>query len=181
MSHLCLGGGLFYNTFFNTLIAQGGSFDRVFIPPNPGNTGIAAGAALSVGRTLNGRHEMASAFLGPQYSLAEIKATLDNCKLTYECLSDGEVVAACVEALTAGRLVGWFQGRMEWGHRALGNRSILASPFSPYVLDNLNLFLKQRERHRAYALSVCEEETDSLLCRTGTFGAHGVRICPEGG
>ncbi len=91
---LCLGGGLFYNTFFNTLIAQSGSFDRVFIPPNPGNAGIAAGAALSVGaRAINGRHEMASAFLGPQYDLAEIKATLDNCKLTYECLSDGEVIA----------------------------------------------------------------------------------------
>ncbi len=164
VSDLCLGGGLFYNTFFNTLIAQRGNFDRIFIPPNPGNTGIAAGAALSVGaRRLNGRHEMASAFLGPQYSLEEIKATLDNCKLTYECLSNGEVVAACVEALTAGRLVGWFQGRMEWGHRALGNRSILANPLSPYVLDNLNLFLKQRERHRAYALSVCEEDTNSYF------------------
>ena len=160
MSDLCLGGGLFYNTFFNTLIAQRGNFDRIFIPPNPGNAGIAAGAALSVGaRATNGGHEIASAFLGPQYDLAEIKAALDNCKLTYECLSDGEVIAACVEALTAGRLVGWFQGRMEWGHRALGNRSILASPLCPYVLDNLNVFLKQREKHRAYALSVCEEDT----------------------
>src|SRR4029078_124172 len=158
---LCLGGGLFYNTFFNTLVAQRGNFARIFIPPNPGNAGIAAGAALSVGsRAMSGRREVVSAFLGPQYDLAEIKATRDNCKLTYECLSDGEVIAASVSALTAGRLVGWFQGRMEWGHRALGNRSILASPFSPYVLDNLNRFLQQRERYRAYGLSVCEEEGD---------------------
>jgi carbamoyltransferase len=103
---------------------------------------------------------MASAFLGPQYEPTEIKATLDNCKLTYEYLSEREVIETCIEALTAGRLVGWFQGRMEWGHRALGNRSILASPLCPYVLDNLNVFLKQREKHRAYALSVCEEDSD---------------------
>jgi carbamoyltransferase len=161
VSDLCLGGGLFYNTFFNTLIAQHADFERIFVPPNPGNAGIAAGAALSVGaRSSNGRREMASAFLGPQYDSAEIKATLDNCKLTYEYLSDGDVIETCVAALKAGRLVGWFQGRMEWGHRALGNRSILASPLCPYVLDNLNVFLKQREKHRAYALSVCEEESD---------------------
>jgi carbamoyltransferase len=161
VSDLCLGGGLFYNTFFNTLIAREGTFERVFVPPNPGNAGIAAGAALSVGaRPFDARREMASAFLGPHYEPTEIKATLDNCKLTYEYLSDGEVIATCIEALTAGRLVGWFQGRMEWGHRALGNRSILASPLCPYVLDNLNVFLKQREKHRAYALSVCDEDTD---------------------
>jgi carbamoyltransferase len=70
------------------------------------------------------------------------------------------LIDACVRDLLAGRLVGWFQGRMEWAHRALGNRSILASPLSPYVLDNLNTFLKQRERYRAYGLSVCEEEVD---------------------
>ena len=82
VSDLCLGGGLFYNTFFNTLIARHGNFDRVFVPPNPGNAGIAAGAALSVGpRSSDGRREMASAFLGPQYEPTEIKAALDNCKL----------------------------------------------------------------------------------------------------
>jgi carbamoyltransferase len=163
-SDLCLGGGLFYNTFFNTLIVRHGNFERVFVPPNPGNAGIAAGAALSLGvRPSDEPRQMASAFLGPQYEPTEIKATLDNCKLTYEYLSDGEVIAACVEALTGGRLVGWFQGRMEWGHRALGNRSILASPLCPYVLDNLNLFLKQREKHRAYALSVCEEDSDQYF------------------
>jgi carbamoyltransferase len=161
---LCLAGGLFYNTFFNTLIARHGNFAQTFIPPNPGNAGIAAGAALSVGtRTISGRRNVVSAFLGPNYSSEEIKATLDNCKLMYEYLSEEEIVDACVHALNAGRLVGWFQGRMEWGHRALGNRSILASPLSPYVLDNLNLFLKQREKHRTYALSTCEEDLDNYF------------------
>ena len=159
VGRLCLAGGLFYNTFFNTLVAESASFEDVFVPANPGNAGVAAGAALAAGRQRNSRTpETVSAFLGPEYGLEEIKRTLDNCKLSYECLPEGEVIATSVKALVAGRLVGWFQGRMEWGHRALGNRSILASPLSPYVLDNLNVFLKQRERHRAYGLSVCQED-----------------------
>ena len=161
-TRLCLAGGLFYNTFFNTLIAESGGFEEVFIPPNPGNAGTAAGAALAVDRqkTNSPARERVSAFLGPEYEPDEIKAALDNCKLSYEYLLEGDVIATCVQALAAGHLVGWFQGRMEWGHRALGNRSILASPLLPYVLDNLNVFLKQRERHRAYGLSVCEEDAD---------------------
>jgi carbamoyltransferase len=164
-THLCLGGGLFYNTFLNTVVAERGGFEDVFVPPNPGNAGIAAGAALAVGcqRSKDKSRETVSPFLGPEFSLEEIKRTLDNCKLSYECLSEGEVIAQCVQDLLAGRLIGWFQGRMEWGHRALGNRSILANPFSPYVLDNLNVFLKQRERHRAYGLSVIEEEADQYF------------------
>jgi carbamoyltransferase len=159
VTRLCLGGGLFFNTFFNTWIAQSAVFDEVFVPPNPGNAGVAAGAALAVGHGDGPRvPERVSPFLGPEYGLEEIKATLDNCKLSYECLSDGDVIDTCVRTLAAGRLVGWFHGRMEWGPRALGHRSILASPFSPYALDNLNVYLKRRERYRAYGLSVCEEE-----------------------
>jgi len=156
---LCLGGGLFFNTYFNTSVASSCIFDEIFIPPNPGNAGVAAGAALAVGHSDNHRTpQRVSPFLGPEYGLEEIKATLDNCKLSYECLSDGDVIDTAVRTLAAGRLVGWFQGRMEWGPRALGHRSILASPFSPYVLDNLNGYLKRRERYRAYSLSILEEE-----------------------
>jgi carbamoyltransferase len=164
LSHLCLGGGLFYNTFFNTAIARSGIFDEVFVAPNPGNAGIAAGAALAVsaGNGAPLRHAC-SPFLGPGYSSEAIKATLDNCKLSYECLSDGQIVESVVDALRAGRLVGWFQGRMEWAHRALGHRSILANPASPYVLENLNGFLKQREQYRAYSLSVCEEDAPAYF------------------
>jgi carbamoyltransferase len=158
---LCLGGGLFYNTYLNTRIAESGLFKEVFVPLNPGNAGLAAGAAMLVG----GRNDVGrvngkatSPFLGPGFSSEQIKATLDNCKLTYEYLGEADLIRTVVEALVSGRLVAWFQDRMEWGPRALGNRSILASPFSPYVLDNLNTFLKQRERHRAYGVSVLEEE-----------------------
>jgi len=163
-TRLCLGGGLFYNTYFNTRVATAGAFDDVFVAPNPGNAGLAAGAALAIKRPeLPSVREAVSPFLGPEYSLEEIKAVLDNCKLSYECRSHDELVAICVDNLLAGRLVGWFQGRMEWGHRALGNRSILANPLSPYVLENLSTFLKQRERHRSYGLSVCEEQASQYF------------------
>jgi carbamoyltransferase len=161
-NRLCLGGGLFYNTYFNTIVATAGGFEDVFVAPNPGNAGIAAGAALAVSREGATRRSV-SAFLGPEYSREAIKRTVDNCKLSAEYLRPGEIIESCVKELMAGRLVAWFHGRMEWGHRALGNRSILASPFSPYVLDNLNVFLKQRERHRAYGLSVCEERSEELF------------------
>jgi carbamoyltransferase len=161
--HLCLGGGLFYNTSFTTAIRQSGIFDDVFVAPNPGNAGTAIGAAILAGGDAGPRRRPLSPFLGPRYDVEEIKRTLDNCKLSYECLSEREVVQTTVEALARGQLVGWFQGRMEWGHRALGNRSILASPLSPYVLDNLNHFLKHREPYRCYGLSVREEDAASCF------------------
>jgi carbamoyltransferase len=164
MAHLCLAGGLFYNTYFTTLIRRAGIFDDVFVAPNPGNAGLAAGAALAAsGRKDGARGHAVSPFLGPHYDLEKIKATLDNCKLSYEYVGEGDVIDATVDALQRGQLVGWFQGRMEWAHRALGNRSILASPLSPYVLDNLNVFLKQRERHRAYGLSVPKADLPRLF------------------
>jgi carbamoyltransferase len=159
---VCLGGGFFFNTYFNSLVSRSGLFHRTFVAPNPGNAGIAAGTALMVERSQQPvAPEEVSPFLGPGYDLEEIKATLDNCKLSYECLSEGQIIDAAVATLVRGQLVGWFQGRMEWGHRTLGNRSILASPLSPFVLDNLNLYLKKRNRHRAYGLSVSEED----VCR----------------
>jgi len=155
---LCLGGGLFYNTYFNTRIVDAHIFDRVFVPINPGNAGLAAGAALAVAQGNALRATTCSPFLGPNFSSERIKATLDNCKINYAYLSESQVIDSTVRALQKGALVGWFQGPMEWGHRALGNRSILASPFSRYVLDNLNGYLKQREPYRAYGLSVLDEQ-----------------------
>jgi predicted NodU family carbamoyl transferase len=89
---LCLGGGLFYNTYFNTRIVESGAFKRVFIPVNPGNAGLAAGAALAVAQADNLRAVSASAFLGPTFDCEQIKATLDNCKITYDYLSESQVV-----------------------------------------------------------------------------------------
>src|SRR5262249_4957652 len=134
---------------------------RTFVPANPGNTGAALGAALAVGALRSAPSAQAralSAFLGPEYDVDEIKTTLDNCKLSYDYHHNGQLIDRTVAARAKGQLVGWFQGRMEWGARALGNRSILASPVAPYVLENLNLFLKRREPHRPYGVSVCEED-----------------------
>jgi carbamoyltransferase len=88
---------------------------------------------------------------------------LDNCKLQYEFLDDFALVQRAVEALLRGELVAWFRGRLEWGTRALGNRSILANPFAPYVLENLNRFLKHRPPHRSYGLAVCGEDAGALF------------------
>lgn len=158
--HLCLGGGLFYNSYFNTLLAGSGLYDRTFIPVNPGNAGAALGAALQVaGRErLVPRTAPLSPFLGPSYGTDEIKATLDNCKLSYDYVGERQAIDQTAAMLSQGKLVGWFQGRMEWGPRALGNRSILASPVNAFVLENLNGFLKKREPHRSYSVSVCAED-----------------------
>lgn len=151
----CLAGGLFYNTFFTTAVAQAGVFDEVFVPPHPGNGGAAVGAALVVagGRTV-WPAGVASPFLGPAFSDEQVKATLDNCKLMYSYLPDERLLSAVVDALARGALVGWFDGRMEWGPRALGHRSVLAAAASPHVLDNLNGFLKQRPWYRSYGVMV---------------------------
>jgi carbamoyltransferase len=159
-SNLCLGGGLFYNSYFTTLLSDSALYADVFVPANPGNAGVAAGAALTVAAAESplDRREPLSPFLGPEFTPQQIKATLDNCKLSYDYLHDGQVIERTATALAKGQLVGWFQGRMEWGVRALGNRSILASPVAPYVLENLNVFLKQREPHRTYSVAICQPD-----------------------
>lgn len=147
---VCLGGTLFNHSSVTTRARLDGGFAEVFVPADPGDTGLAVGAVL---HALGQPPAPVPARLGPSYSAEEIKAALDNCKLTYTWAPEERAVQAAVEALAAGRLVGWFDGPMEWGPRALGARSILANPFSPYVLENLNRFLKHREPWRGYALS----------------------------
>jgi carbamoyltransferase len=150
VDHLCLGGSLFYHSSVNTLAKQAGVFTDVFVPIDPGRGGLSVGAAL---HALGKPPQPVSPFLGPSYSAEETKRVLDNCKLNYSWESEGGVIKATVDALQQGRLVGWFDGSMEWGPRALGARCILANPSAPYVLENLNLFLKRREPWRGYSLS----------------------------
>jgi carbamoyltransferase len=150
---LCVGGSLFSNSHFNSMVRLSNPCGEVFIPINPGNAGLSVGAALHV---IGPVRQPVTPFLGPSYSSEEIKATLDNCKLNYEWASETDAAGIAVQALQEGRLVAWFDGPMEWGPRALGARSIVASPFAPYVLENLNRFLKRREMWRGYALSGLE-------------------------
>jgi carbamoyltransferase len=150
---LCLAGSLFYHSAIITMIKRNGPFKDVFVPIDPGNPGLAVGTALHA----NGKKpNQVSPFLGPEYTSDEIKETLDNCKLSYQWESDQNAIGKAVEALLRGYQVSWFDGPMEWGPRALGARCILASPFSPFVLENLNRFLKRREAWRGYALSGLE-------------------------
>jgi predicted NodU family carbamoyl transferase len=156
---ICLGGGLFYNGYFNLRLRESGVYDSVFVPPDPGNSGLSVGCALP-GRAPG---EPLSAFLGPQFDDEAVKAVLDNCKLTYRFVSDAARTALACDHLRRGRLVGWFVGPMEWGPRALGNRSILASPFSKYASTNLNQYLKHRPAHHTYSVSVLEDDAASLF------------------
>jgi carbamoyltransferase len=154
---LCLGGSLFYHSSFNSLVKTSGLFSRVFVPVNPGNAGLAVGAVLQQSGC---SPKFVSPFLGPAYTMGEIKATLENCKLPYKWVGESTAIEMAVDALCRGSLVGWYEGGMEWGQRALGARSILASPFAPYVLENLNRFLKWREPWRGYALSTLESAVE---------------------
>ena len=116
------------------MIRGSGLFNETFVPINPGNAGLAVGAPLLVAeRDSFQNRPVVSPFLGPRYEPEAVKATLDSCKLSYEFVSETEAEDAAVGALVRGHLVGWFQGRMEWGHRALGHRSILANPLCEYV------------------------------------------------
>jgi len=150
---LCVGGSLFYNSDFNSRIKAASAFDRAFVPINPGNAGLALGNAMHAS---GHPRRLVGPFLGPTFPPEAIKATLDNCKLAYNWASESETVEIAVDALKKGQLVAWFDGAMEWGPRALGARSILANPFSPYVLENLNRFLKHRDKWRGYAVSVLD-------------------------
>jgi carbamoyltransferase len=150
VDQLCLAGSFFYHSSINTAAKQAGVFTDVFIPVDPGNSGLAVGTAL---HATGSRPSPVSPFLGPAYSSYETKETLENCKLQYDLEVGEGAIDAAVSALQKGTLVGWFDGAMEWGPRALGARCILANPGAPYVLENLNRFLKRREPWRGYAIS----------------------------
>ena len=162
--NLCLSGGLFFNTFFTTAAATCGIFQRVYVPPHPGRNGTALGAALIAGGSgLVTAGAIGSPYLGPGYSDGQIKEALDNCKLSYDFVQGDRLNDAVIHGLVRGRLVGWFHGRLEWGPRALGHRSVLASPFAPHVLENLNGFLKRRPWYRSYGVSVPRSQVENLF------------------
>ena len=107
---------------------------------------------------------MSDLFLGPMHDSEEIKQVLENCKLRFRyLLTDAELVDSAVQRLSDNQIVAWFQGRTEFGPRALGNRSILASPLNPYSTENLNVYIKRREKFRKFAASVPEEAADEYF------------------
>jgi carbamoyltransferase len=158
---LCVAGGVFLNVLLIRALERRSTFDRVYVQPVAGNAGTALGAAFLARKKLSGksgRAPMSTLALGPDLISQEIKAVLDNCKIIYKYLSGEEqLIAESVKLLQRDKIVAWCQGRTEFGHRALGNRSILASPFSEYVIDNVNQYIKHRADFHPFALSVPAE------------------------
>jgi carbamoyltransferase len=158
---LCLAGGLFLNPVIVSHVEKNTGFDDVFVQPAAGNEGTALGAAWYVRHHLQGKPRQAppsQLAWGPGYSSQEIKQVLDNCKARYRFhVGEEQILEETVQLLAAGKIVGWFHGAAEFGPRALGNRSLLASPWAPYVKENLNEYVKHREAFRPFAISVVSE------------------------
>jgi carbamoyltransferase len=159
--NVCLGGGVAWNALLVSALENSGRYKGVFAQPAAGNAGTALGAALNVWNHLLGetrRIDGGGYYLGPSYDPAEVKQVLENCKLRFRVLATTpEMIAATAGLLKDHSIVAWMQGRMEFGPRALGNRSILASPLDPYSTENLNNFIKHREASRKFAASVPDE------------------------
>jgi carbamoyltransferase len=159
--NVCLGGGVAWNALLVSTLETSGRYKGVFAQPAAGNAGTALGAALNVWNEFLGqtsRIDGGGYCLGPSFTAQEIKQVLENCKLRFRLLATTpETIAAAVDRLKENRIVAWMQGRMEFGPRALGNRSILASPQDPYSTENLNAFIKHREALRKFAASVPAE------------------------
>ncbi|BDC53092.1 hypothetical protein F183_A54070 [Bryobacterales bacterium F-183] len=153
--NLCLAGGLFFNALLVAAFERSGRWKNVYVQPAAGNSGTALGAAFAAWKK---PVRMPNLFLGPEYSADDLKRTLENCKLQFSYLgTSDELISTAVKKLTDNQIVAWMQGRMEFGPRALGNRSILASPLNPYSTENLNTFIKHREPFRKFAASVPAE------------------------
>jgi len=164
--NLCLAGGVALNCVANGKILRDGGFEQIYIQPAAGDAGGALGAAL-VGyhmqlnqeRRVNG-DAMQGAYLGPAFSQPEVEERLKKCGARFEVLEDAALIATCAEDLAQGKALAWFQGRMEFGPRALGNRSILGDPRSPTMQKMLNLKVKYRESFRPFAPSVLRERVN---------------------
>ena len=163
--NLCLAGGVALNCVANGKVLRDGAFDNIWIQPASGDAGGALGAALCgyhgfkrQPRRLNGAMDgMKGAYLGPAFDQTEIEAGLTKAGAVYRTLSEEEMIATTAKALADGKAVGWFQGRMEFGPRALGGRSILGDARSPTMQRTLNLKVKYRESFRPFAPSVLAE------------------------
>ncbi len=160
MKRLCLAGGLFLNCVANARILEDTPVREIFVQPAAGDSGGALGAAVYVYHRLSRddrRAALKDVYLGPGFSDREIKRALINGNIVFREYADGELFKYIAGRLAQDRIAGWFQGRMEFGPRALGNRSILASPRNPRMKDLLNSKVKHREDFRPYAPAVLEE------------------------
>ncbi len=172
LRHLCMAGGVALNCSMNGRLLREGPFESIYVQPAAGDDGIAIGAAFQLHHRLTGSPRsfvMDDARLGPEHSNDQIRAFLDGAKLPYVVPGDLEEHAA--RLIADGMIVGWFQGRAEFGPRALGARSILADPTRPDVRDLLNKYVKHREEFRPFAPSCLEERAGEFFagCKRSPF------------
>jgi carbamoyltransferase len=163
--NLCLAGGVALNCVANGRVARDGAFDEIWVQPAAGDAGGAVGAALAAYHLefgharapTNSLDGMSGSYLGPTFSALDVAQRLKQAGAHFTVLDEPELLDKTVEALTTEKAVGWFQGRMEFGPRALGNRSIIADPRSPAMQKTLNLRVKYRESFRPFAPAVLAE------------------------
>ena len=167
VNNLCMAGGVALNCVANGKILRSGDFKNIWIQPAAGDAGGAIGAALAFWykerkniRKINLDDSMNGAYLGPSYSDEKIEEELKQCGANYKKYTLDEILNNTAEHISKNKAIGWFQGRMEFGPRALGNRSILGNATSPETQKTLNLKVKYRESFRPFAPSVLEEECD---------------------
>jgi carbamoyltransferase len=165
IKNLCLAGGVALNCVANGKVLRDGAFENIWVQPAAGDAGGALGAALAAHhihfaqpRITDGRDKMRGSYLGPQFEQADIEQRLTACGAQFTVFGDQDLFDACAQALVEGNALGWFQGRMEFGPRALGGRSILGDARSPQMQSILNLKVKYRESFRPFAPAVLRED-----------------------
>ena len=164
--NLCLAGGVALNCVANSKILEEKIFKNIWIQPASGDAGGSIGAALygyynnfNKKRVIQKTDSMNGSFLGPKYTNNEIKRTLDKLKIKYEFINTDKIFNKTIKLIIQGKTVGWFQGRMEFGPRALGHRSIIGDPRSKKMQKIMNLKIKFRESFRPFAPSILEEDS----------------------
>ena len=173
LKNLCLGGGVALNGVANYRLLKEGPFDKIHIPPSPGDGGSAIGCAAFVYYSIlnneriieidNAKMISNNVYLGPQYSNDEIRSFLETYKIPYQRYEREDLLKQTAKLISEQNVVGWYQGRVEWGPRALGNRSILADPRNAKMKDILNEKIKHRESFRPFAPSILEEHTSEYF------------------
>ena len=164
--NLCLAGGVALNCVANGKILEQKIFENIWIQPAAGDAGGSLGAALALwhlelkNKRQISNNQMQGSYLGPSYTQQEIEKELKKNNADFNVLNENEIIEKTAESLKNGEAVGWFQGRMEFGPRALGGRSILGDPRSSTMQKNLNLKVKYRESFRPFAPSVLREDVD---------------------
>ena len=173
IKNLCLGGGVALNGVANYRILKEGPFDNVHVPPSPGDAGSAVGCAqylyyiyhknLRIIEKDQGKVISENIYVGTTYSDEEIREFLDSKNIQYQQLQHDELLQTTAKLISDGNIVGWYQGKMEWGPRALGSRSILADPRKAEMKDILNEKIKHRESFRPFAPSILEQHVSEYF------------------